>query len=958
MPDSHDAQRLDALRRYAVLDTPAEPDFDDLAELARVLCDAPIALVSLVDEHRQWFKAEKGLGVRETPISESVCACVMREPGPVQIPDLRSDPRSATNRLVLGEPHLRFYAGAPLRTADGFVLGMLCVLDYETRTLSERQLNGLVVLARQVVTQLETRRNATLLAQHAEALTEVLRAKESAEAKLRRSEEEHRSIEAMLHAIGDSTDAFIYAKDLHGRVIYCNEAVLRSIGRQREEVIGRKDSEFLPPSPATDAILEHDEQVLREGRTRVFRESLEGLGRTYLSTKAPFRGGNGQLIGLVGVSIDITELEKTRQALADVEERASMAAEAAEIGIYDWDPRADRLVWSDALRRQFGMDLAQEVSVQVALERIHPDDRDRVAEAIQRAMDPDGDGDYNIEYRTVPLGDSPRWLHVLGRVRFEEREGSRQAVRFFGVSVNITKQKELETALRFQLDLTRSITDNATTAVLMMDERGRCTFMNPAAEKMTGYALQEVQGGLLHDFIHHHRPDGRAYPVQECPIDRVLPEQLEVVEHEDMFVRKNGEFFPVIVNAKPLRKEGLPAGTVIEVRDVTVEREALQRLRELSASLAEADRRKDEFLATLAHELRNPLAPVRAAASLLTIPQLPPQRIGWAAEVIQRQVGQMAKLLDDLLDVARITRGKLTINREAVALSDVVEAAVESARPLMEERNHELKVELPSGGPSVRVDRVRISQILVNLLTNAARYTPEGGRIGLRAEVAGSEVVLSVSDNGAGLSHEELSRVFSMFGQGHAGSRTEGGLGIGLALSRSLAQLHGGELTAFSEGPGHGSVFELRLPNALCEGATESPRPQPSVPSSRLRVLIADDNRDAADALAARLELEGYETRAVYGGRDALELARSYQPEAVVLDIGMPDITGYEVARLLRHEAWARNALLVAVTGWGQKADKELARHSGFDVHLTKPADTNELCSILREWATEDAVAG
>jgi PAS domain S-box-containing protein len=812
----NDNARLEALRSYEILDTPTEADFDEIAALASRLCDTPMALVSLVAEQRQWFKAEVGLGVRETPIEQSVCACVMREPGPLQIEDLRADPRFARNPLVTGRPHLRFYAGAPLRSADGFALGMLCVLDVRPRSLSDGQLESLRVLARQVVAQMEARRQAALANRRALALEEA---------------------------------------------------------------------------------------------------------------------------------------QKARRALLDAEERAAMAAEAAEIGIYDWDPRTDRLLWSRALREHFGLERAEEVTLDAALQRVHPDDRECVAQAIGRALDPAGDGRYEIEYRTIPRAGEVRWLHVLGRVRFEEREGGREATRFSGVAVNITKQKSLEQALRFQLDLTRNITDNATTAILMMDEGGRCTFMNAAAERMTGYSLAEVTGGLLHDFIHHHHPDGRPYPVQDCPIDRALPEQFDVVAHEDVFVSKTGEFFPVVVNAKPIRKDGVAVGTVIEVRDVTVERETIQRLRELSLSLAEADRRKDEFLATLAHELRNPLSPIRTASSLLTTASLPPERLSWASQVINRQVSHMARLLDDLLDMARITRGKLSIEPRGALLSEVVEAAVETARPLVDEKRHQLRVQLPQGACHVWLDPFRISQVLANLLVNAARYTPAGGRIEVEARVENAELVLSVSDNGVGLEPEELGRVFEMFAQGKAGTSSTGGLGIGLALSKALAQLHGGDVSARSEGAGRGCVFEIRLPGALDRKGGDRPRPRREAPCHGLRVLLADDNRDAADTLALMLQTEGHDVRVAYDGRGALKAAGTFKPQALVLDIGMPDMTGYEVVRKLRRETWARGALFIAVTGWGQQADKELAVQFGFQAHVTKPADPGELAALLRDWA-------
>lgn len=515
---------------------------------------------------------------------------------------------------------------------------------------------------------------------------------------------------------------------------------------------------------------------------------------------------------------------------------------------------------------------------------------------------------------------------------------------------DVTERMLAQEQLRFQRDLTRLITDNTTTAIFMMDTRSRCTFMNPAAERMTGFCFAEVDGGILHDFIHHHHPDGRPYPMPECPIDRALPEHFDVVGHEDVFIRKNGEYFPVEVNAKPIRDGGVEVGTVIEVRDVTAEREAMLRLRELTSRLSEADRRKDEFLATLAHELRNPLSPIRTAANMLLSDKLRGDQHSWAARIIERQVGHMAKMLDDLLDVARITRGKLTVERRVVPVGDLVDSAIETVQSLLSDRKHELAVHMPQPKLDVWVDPVRCSQIISNLLVNAARYTEPEGQVKLTVTSSDDGLSVVVEDNGIGMDPADLERVFEMFSQGSRPSPGAGdGLGIGLALSRALAELHGGTLMATSAGPGQGSSFELRLPGAVHKGGAS--HADVTAAASRMRVLVADDNRDAADTLAAFLEIDGHEARVAYGGRQALEVGFEFRPDVVILDIGMPDMTGYEVARALRQEIWGRHVRLAALTGWGQSADKQLAVEAGFDAHLTKPASHSELRTLMASWS-------
>ena len=372
------------------------------------------------------------------------------------------------------------------------------------------------------------------------------------------------------------------------------------------------------------------------------------------------------------------------------------------------------------------------------------------------------------------------------------------------------------------------------------------------------------------------------------------------------------------------------------------------------AALKEADRRKDEFLATLAHELRNPLAPIRHAARLLEVAELDPRRREWAREVIGRQVHHMALLLDDLLDVSRITRGRLQLKLARAELSAIVRSAVEIARPLIETKRHALEMKLPREPVALEVDPLRLSQALSNLLTNAAKYTDTGGRIVLEAQLLQEELRFTVTDNGIGLSAASIPTLFGMFSQADSAiDRAEGGLGIGLALVKGLIDLHGGSVEAHSDGPGQGSRFTIRLPrSAVVAGAgreaavADAPRDSGA---PRCSVLVADDNRDAADTLAMLLQSAGYRTSVTHSGREALELAQREHPDALILDIGMPDVTGYELAGLIRATDWGRRSLLIAVTGWGQQADKMRAVAAGFDQHLTKPVAAETVQALLAE---------
>jgi PAS domain S-box-containing protein len=369
------------------------------------------------------------------------------------------------------------------------------------------------------------------------------------------------------------------------------------------------------------------------------------------------------------------------------------------------------------------------------------------------------------------------------------------------------------------------------------------------------------------------------------------------------------------------------------------------------AALRETDRRKDEFIATLSHELRNPLSPIRTATQLLDDGGLDPERERWARGVVRRQVEQMSRLLDDLLDVSRITQGKLRVRVEPTSLCAIVDAAVETARPLLDARRHELRLQPLPRPVTVRVDAVRLAQVLSNLLTNAAKYTDPGGCVTLSGAVEGRTLLLSVRDTGVGWAPEAQPALFRMFSQLHdTGGRSGGGLGIGLALVRGLVELHGGTVEASSPGPGAGSEFVVRLPDAVVEDAAghEAGDRRAATDAPPLRVLVADDNRDAADSLALLLSLDGHTVRIARDGREALLLAESQRPEVALLDIGMPGLDGYELARRLRADPRHAGVRLIALTGWGQDEDRRRALDAGFDHHLTKPVDLDDLARLLR----------
>ena len=361
--------------------------------------------------------------------------------------------------------------------------------------------------------------------------------------------------------------------------------------------------------------------------------------------------------------------------------------------------------------------------------------------------------------------------------------------------------------------------------------------------------------------------------------------------------------------------------------------------------LREADRRKNEFLASLAHELRNPLAPIRTGVEILRM-SAAESRLQTVLPMMERQLEHMTRLLDDLLDVSRISRGKIALHVERIDLRAVLEGAIESSRPLIEQMGHTLDVSMPGTPVFVDADGVRCSQVFSNLLNNAAKYTPSGGRIALRLDDQGDAVEVSIADNGIGIAPENLDSIFEMFTQVGSASHAQGGLGIGLSLAKGLVALHRGSIDVHSDGRGRGSTFRVRMPKRLVPDAPAATRAGGRAPGRNLKVVVVDDNRDAAGSLAMLLELLGHDVRVAYDGDAAVRIAGEFHPDLALLDLGMPNVSGYEACRRMRSEPWGTRMTIIAVTGWGQEEDRRQSADAGFDHHLVKPVSPDTLESL------------
>ncbi|HEX6903217.1 MAG TPA: ATP-binding protein [Thermoanaerobaculia bacterium] len=490
--------------------------------------------------------------------------------------------------------------------------------------------------------------------------------------------------------------------------------------------------------------------------------------------------------------------------------------------------------------------------------------------------------------------------------------------------------------------LLRSIQDYA---IFLIDLEGRVASWNPGAARLLGYREEEILGHAAARFF---TPEEIEKGVPEGEL-KTAAEQHRASD-DRWHVRKDGTYFFASGIATPVHDDEDALRAFCKVmRDRTDWKRQEEELRNQAEALSRADQEKNEFLAVLAHELRNPLAPIFYALRILE--QDDPSLRHNARAIIERQVQRLARMIDDLLDVNRISTGKIELRREAVTLRGLVAHAAETARPLFEARRQDFSVCLPEEEIWLNADAARLEQVLSNLLHNAAKFTGDGGAISLTAERPDDYIVVRVTDNGTGIPPDLLPHIFDLFKQGSRSlDRPQGGLGIGLTLSRQLVEMHGGSIEAHSSGTGQGSEFMIRLP-VIPRAAEPDARPEAPVPSPArpLRILVVDDNEDTAEMMSLLLELEGHDVQVAHSGPSALEAAAARRPDVIVLDIGLPGLDGYQVAQRLRQDPAFKDVILIAASGYGQEADRRRSWEAGFDHHLVKPVDPGELRRLLVE---------
>ncbi len=517
----------------------------------------------------------------------------------------------------------------------------------------------------------------------------------------------------------------------------------------------------------------------------------------------------------------------------------------------------------------------------------------------------------------------------------------------------VSERRRAESTLQISEERFRSLVTATISVVWTTDEAGRFVTEQPSWAAYTGQTWEEYRDFGWADALHADDRERVRALWDAARATRTLYKSNGRVWHADSGTYRHFEARGVPV----CKADGSVREWVGRCMDVEDQRQVELRIYRLLNELRESDRKKDEFLATLAHELRGPLAPVRNSLEIMKRAEANPGLLEQARITIDRQVSHLERLVDDLLDVARISRNLLELRKQRVELAPVVHQAVETCRPLADSSRHAVTVTLPPEPTYLNADPVRLAQVFSNLLNNACKYTEPGGHIWLTAERQGSDVTVSVKDAGVGIPPEMLPRVFEMFTQiDRSSERSQGGLGIGLALVRRLVEMHDGRIEAFSDGAGRGSEFVVRLP--LFVEKPKAPRTEPTVgkqATTARRILVVDDNRDAAASLAMLLQLIGNETFSAGDGLEAVEAVEKFRPDVVLLDIGLPRLNGHDAARRIREQPWGKDIVLVALTGWGQDEDRRKSREAGFDTHMVKPVDLDALVMLLGSLPSEQA---
>lgn len=827
--------------------------------------------------------------------------------------------------------------------------------------------------------------------ENARRLVEEATARRVAEESARFIEQQRAQLHVTLASIGDA----VISTDVEGRIVFLNAVAEKLVGwngseaerRNLDEVfrIVNENSRQPVENPAMRALRDGKIVGLANHTVLIARDGSE---RPIDDSAAPIRDDHGNLFGSVLVFRDITERRRTERALRESERRFREMADAMPQIV--WTARPDGSI--DYTNRQWreltGLPAAMANDGWDQI--LHPDDggpaRERWAASVHSGAP------FEMEVRLLDRrGGGYRW-HLVRIVAARDDAGA--IARWVGAGTDIHEQKRSEASAHFLaaasaaltsvVDYESTLQKVAKFAVPSFADWSAVDIANGdgTLRRLAVAHQQANQVELAHELMREYPPDpqspGGAFDVLRTRKPQIV---YEITDDDLVMAARDPRHLQMLRSlglksymCVPLMVSGVPLGVVTFATaesgrrytdaDLALAVELAHRAgvaienTRLYQALREADRRKDEFLATLAHELRNPLSPIRNALELLKIPRLDEAAARHSREILERQVHHLVRLVDDLLDVSRVTRSKIELRKEPVEFATVVARAVETAAPLIELQGHHLEISVSSESLLLDADPVRLAQVVANLLTNSAKYTEANGRIWLTAAREENQAVLRVRDTGIGIAPDMLPHVFDLFVQAdQTSAKTQGGLGIGLTLVKNLVEMHGGRVEAHSEGLGKGCEFVVRLPLTARQAdepvdAKVAEVSQPA-PKSGHRLLVVDDNHDAAISLAMLLRMLGHEVEVANDGRSALEMAPAIRPSVIFLDIGMPGMDGYEVARRLRQRPDMKHVVLVALTGWGQQADRRRSKDAGFNHHLVKPAEAKAIQMLLAEVATQ-----
>jgi len=750
------------------------------------------------------------------------------------------------------------------------------------------------------------------------------------------SQEELRKREHELADFFDNATVGLHWVGPDGTILRANRAELEMLGYSAEEYIGRNIALFHADENVICDILKRLQkgEELRDYEARL--KCKDGSVKHVL-INSNVLWEDDKFIHTRCITRDVTyvkQAERDRALLAAIVESSHDAIYSVALDgtIRSWNSAAEQIFEYSAEEA-----VGKNISIIIPQERIAEE-----SEMIRRLKC----GERIEHYETVRIAKSGRHVDVSLSVS-PLRDAAGNLIGASKSSRNITERKKIEAQLRQSQEEFRNLLGLLPVGVYTCEApSGNITYWNEQAVKLWG--RQPNTGEKPDRYCGSYRlyslSDGSILPREQCPMVTALQEGRAFRNLEVEVERPDGSRWIALVSIDPIRNDaGQVVGAINVFQDMSV-------LKQAERKLKEADRRKDEFLATLAHELRNPLAPIRNSLHVLRMAGQNPGAATRVQQMMERQVAHLVRLVDDLLEISRISRGKIELKKERIAIATVVQHAIETSKPIIESSKHNLTVSVPEAPIFVEGDTVRLSQVLSNLLNNAAKYMETGGSIALSAHVEREKVVVSVRDAGIGIPRDMLSRVFEMFVQvEHPLRRTQDGLGIGLSLVQTLVSMHGGEVEARSDGIGRGSEFIVRLPLATIQESRNSQEPaaQSNVDPAVCRILVVDDNKDSAESLGMMLNFLGADVQVVFDGKTALESIKTLRPTIIFMDLGMPGMDGCEVARVIRQRPEHDDIRLIALTGWGQEEDRKRSRAAGFDQHLVKPIEFEALQAVL-----------